>query len=245
MTRHVERPDRSAVAIAQPRQRLPTVSLPRSDHPLGQVRQPTHRRRIGLRFPGTGRLLRGHGRYVYTPGATTTVLTLRRRRRAPAHGALTLDAPVTKTDGGLRRRLGTPTDARTTRSATVRTTGAYIHGETWPIRSRSRCLHNVATQTVNVGVTPVNDAPVTTATVTLTTPEDKTVAGQVVATDVGCRYARLHGRHRPGTRRAGARCSERAPTPTRPARTLMARTASRSRFPTATAASPRRPSTSA
>ena len=42
----------------------------------------------------------------------------------------------------------------------------------------------VTTQTVNVGVTPVNDAPVSADAVALTTAEDKPVAGQVVATDV-------------------------------------------------------------
>ena len=84
----------------------------------------------------------------------------------PAHGALALDAAT---------------------GAYTYTPGADFNGADSFKVQVSDGNGGVATQTVNV-VTPVTMPVTTAATVTLTTPDDKAVAGQVVATDVDARY---------------------------------------------------------
>ena len=83
--------------------------------------------------------------------------------QGPAHGTLTLNA----TTGGYTYNPG-----------------ANFNGsDTFQIKVADP-MGAFTTQTITVGVTPVNDAPVTNASASITTQEDTPVSGQVVASDV-------------------------------------------------------------
>ncbi len=83
--------------------------------------------------------------------------------QGPAHGALALNAAT---------------------GAYTYTPGANFNGADVFSVEVADGHGGLTTQTVTVGVTPVNDAPVAAAAVALATQEDVTVSGQVVASDV-------------------------------------------------------------